>query len=78
MEQILVIDEDKSTAKPTTGGISKMSKYRKEPTMKDFIEWATKNPDEAERFWNDELWGIIQDLEMYDYFGTEGFDKRFG
>ena len=55
-----------------------MSKYHKEPAMKDLLDWATKHSDEAEVFWNDELWDLIQDLEMDDYFGTEGFDKRFG
>lgn len=54
-----------------------MSKYNREPDHNDFLEWAKENPQEYEDFYNDHLSYLIQDLEQDDYFGTEGFDKRF-
>lgn len=53
------------------------SKYIKDPTPEDFLEWARANKDQFEEFYNDELLSLILDLEQDDYFGTEGFDKRF-
>lgn len=54
-----------------------MSKYIKDPTPEDFLEWANKNKEVFVDFYEDQLIHIILDLEQDDYFGTEGFDKRF-
>lgn len=54
-----------------------MSKYTREPDHNDFLEWAKNNPQEYRDFFDDHLSYLIQDLEQDDYFGTEGFDKRF-
>lgn len=54
-----------------------MSKYIKDPTPEDFLEWANKNKDSFEEFYQEEILNLILDLEQDDYFGTEGFDKRF-
>lgn len=54
-----------------------MSEYVKDPTAEDFLEWAKNNKEEFERFFEEQLCYYILDLEQDDYFGTEGFDKRF-
>ena len=54
-----------------------MSKYTRDPSPEDFLEWAAKHKDTFEEFYNDEILPLIHDLEQDDYFGTEGFDKRF-
>lgn len=54
-----------------------MGKYVREPNHEDFLEWAKNNPQQYEDFYNDQIIYLITDLEQDDYFGTEGFDKRF-
>lgn len=54
-----------------------MSRYIKDPSSEDFLEWANKNKDAFEDFYQDQILNLILDLEQDDYFGTEGFDKRF-
>ena len=54
-----------------------MSKYTQDPSAEDFLEWAKTNANAFEEFYNEEILPIILDLEQDDYFGTEGFDKRF-
>ena len=54
-----------------------MSKYIRDPDHKDFLEWAKKDPEIWEEFYRDYILEILLDLEQEDYFGTEGFDKRF-
>ena len=51
--------------------------YTRKPNKDDFLRWAQENPKDYEAFYNDEILPIILDLEQDDYFGTEGFDKRF-
>ena len=55
-----------------------MSKYRKNPTLEDFKEWCETNKELAQEFYDYYILPRILDLEQDDYFGTEGFDKRFG
>ena len=52
--------------------------YIREPDHKDFLKWAEKYPDEYKEFFYDEILDRLLDAEQDDYFGTEGFDKRFG
>ena len=52
--------------------------YTKEPNHKDFLEWIKKEPDTYEMFFYDCILDCILREEQCDYFGTEGFDKRFG
>jgi hypothetical protein len=54
------------------------SKYVRDPSPKDFLEWSKANPELFKEFYKDHLLDLILDLEQDDYFGTEGFDKRFG
>ncbi len=54
-----------------------MSRYTRDPSPEDFLEWAAKNKGAFEEFYNEEILPLILDLEQDDYFGTEGFDKRF-
>lgn len=54
-----------------------MSKYMRNPNPEDFLIWAKENKEDFEEFYNDEILPLIHDLEQDDYFGTEGFDKRF-
>lgn len=54
-----------------------MSKYIRDPSPEDFLEWAANNKNMFEEFYNKEILPLILDLEQDDYFGTEGFDKRF-
>lgn len=44
--------------------------------LRDFF--STASVEDLEQFLEDGLGNLISDLEMYDYFGTEGFNKRFG
>ncbi len=53
------------------------TKYTRNPNEKDFLEWAKTNPEEFQNLYDDYILEIILDLEQDDYFGTEGFDKRF-
>lgn len=46
-------------------------------TAEQFLAWANKNPQDWEEFFNNELRDLVYMLEQDDYFGTEGFDKRF-
>jgi len=52
--------------------------YIREPNHEDFLQWAKKNPKEYGEFFYDEVLDRILKAETEDYFGTEGFDKRFG
>ncbi len=51
--------------------------YIRDPNEQDFLSWAKANPEEYKVFFYDELLNLILALEQDDYFGTEGFDKRF-
>ena len=42
-----------------------------------FLNWAKDRPEDFEEFFYNELQDFILLLEQDDYFGTEGFDKRF-
>ena len=53
------------------------TKYTRNPSAKDFLEWANKHFDEFESFYDEIILEQILELEQDDYFGTEGFDKRF-
>lgn len=55
-----------------------MSNYLREPTLEDFLVWCRNNLGLAEEFYNDCILPNILELEQEDYFGDEGFDKRFG
>ena len=46
-------------------------------TPERFLKWAKNNPQDFEEFFHNELLDLILSLEQDDYFGTEGFDKRF-
>lgn len=55
-----------------------MSKYTKEPNLDDFKKWMEKDPEQAQDFFEYFILPEILTLEQDDYFGTEGFDKRYG
>lgn len=46
-------------------------------TLDDFLEFTGNYPDLAQDFFDEYILEIIYDLECNDYFGTEGFNKRF-
>ena len=46
-------------------------------TAEDFLSWAKDNPEAFKKLYKEELSELIYDLEADDYFGTEGFNKRF-
>jgi len=47
-------------------------------TAEEFLEWAIANPEAFEIFYNDAaIYADVEELEVDDYFGTEGFNKRF-
>ena len=46
-------------------------------TPEQFLKWAKNNPQDFEELFYDEMLDTILNLEQDDYFGTEGFDKRF-
>ena len=47
-------------------------------TAEEFLAWATANPEDFHIFYNDAAIYIdVEELEADDYFGTEGFNKRF-
>ena len=46
-------------------------------TPERFLKWSKNNPRNFEELFYDELLDTILILEQDDYFGTEGFDKRF-
>lgn len=54
-----------------------MSNYTKDPNKDDFLHWAKENPTDYYYFYDEYILPLILDLEQDDYFGTEGFDKRF-
>lgn len=44
-----------------------------------FDDWIkNSSEDEADYFFSDEICPLIEELEGDDYFGTEGFMKRYG
>lgn len=43
----------------------------------EFLKWAFKNEEEFNDMFEDEIAAIIEEYEERDYFGTEGFNKRF-
>jgi hypothetical protein len=52
---------------------------RKTITAKDVREWFEQYEDDwIEAFLEEGLADLIEDLEQDDFFGTEGFNKRFG
>lgn len=53
------------------------TKYLRNPDYKDFLEWVGKNPEQFKDFYDEVILDAILELEQDDYFGTEGFDKRF-
>ena len=54
-----------------------MGLYTRTPTPEDFLAWAAKHKKDFEEFYEEFVAPVILDLECEDYFGTEGFDKRF-
>lgn len=47
-------------------------------TAEDFLEWAKENPEDFANFYSE--YGIqydVKEAEQDDFFGTEGFNKRF-
>jgi hypothetical protein len=46
-------------------------------TPQEFLDWIKANPIEFANFFYAELGDLIYMLEQDDYFGTEGFNKRF-
>ena len=46
-------------------------------TPERFLKWAKNNQRNFEELFYDELLDTILILEQDDYFGTEGFEKRF-
>jgi hypothetical protein len=56
-----------------------MGKWVRDITPRDFLEWANKHKEEFEDFWHQsEMLELVEEAESEDFFGTEGFDKRFG
>ena len=47
------------------------------PSPQHFLEWANKNPEEFQEFYYSYIEEWVGLAEEQDYFGTEGFDKRF-
>lgn len=43
-----------------------------------FLVYCDKDIEEANELFQEYLFPIIEELEQDDYFGTEGFDRRFG
>ncbi len=54
-----------------------MNKYINKPQPEDFLRWVEENKEFFTAFYWDYIFDLIVDLEQDDYFGTEGFDKRF-
>ena len=54
-----------------------MSKYLSKPTHADFLEWCKNHEEDFKEFFEEHILDLIVELEHHDYFGTEGFDKRF-
>lgn len=47
-------------------------------TASEVRDWfARASDEEIEEFLEDGLLELIEDFEQEDYFGTEGFNKRF-
>lgn len=52
---------------------------RKDPFIDHVREWFKRADDqEIAEFLDSGLKDLIEELESEDYFGTEGFNKRFG
>lgn len=59
-----------------------MSEWTRDITAKDFQKWmevfvANASDAEWEHFYEC-IEDTVLEMESEDYFGTEGFDKRFG
>ena len=46
-------------------------------TAEEFLAWANKNNQDYKKFFDNEIRDLVIMLEQDDYFGTEGFAKRF-
>lgn len=55
-----------------------MSKYTREPTPDEFLNWVQNNKEDWEVFYYDFMLESLHEAEVEDFFGTEGFDKRYG
>ena len=59
-----------------------MSEWTRDISAGDFKVWLTDFVKTADEFDWETMWGIMEptilEMEQEDYFGTEGFDKRFG
>ena len=42
-----------------------------------YLNWAYVNVEEFEEQFEEEILPILEELEEDDYFGTEGFNRRF-
>lgn len=54
-----------------------MTYYTRLPNTDDFLRWVQENPEDYKKFYKEHILPIILQLEPDEYFGTEGFDKRF-
>lgn len=55
------------------------SKWIKDIEALEFLEWAKKNPEDFCYIFKEAGWLVdVEEAEGEDFFGTEGFDKRFG
>lgn len=52
-------------------------RYISDPTPEDFLEWALKNKNLFSEFYVSHILPELLDAEAEDFFGTEGFDKRY-
>lgn len=43
----------------------------------DFVDWVVEYPHQFNRLFREHLLNLLLELEADDYFGTEGFNKRF-
>lgn len=43
----------------------------------DYLVWANNNVEDFEHDFDEFIYDIIDELEQDDYFGTDGFNKRF-
>jgi len=55
-----------------------MSNYTRDPTAEEFLTWIKENPEDWEMFYTDYVIDRVYQAEAEDFFGTEGFDKRYG
>lgn len=42
-----------------------------------YLRWANRYVEEFESDFDEFIVGVVDELEQSDYFGTEGFNKRF-